>query len=532
MRKQFYKHFGLQQPAFQVSPNSRQFVSTAIHGGALSQLLFGIESRKACMLLTGEPGTGKTTILHCMLEVLQSEGYSTAYLSQTFLTSTDILRIILNDFGIPCSSNERSDLLSALRSWLIRRREARDCPVIVIDEGQALPDRTLDDLRMLLNLEVSGTRLLQMVLAGQTELETKLRQAKLQQLRQLVTFQCRLANLSCDDTVSYIRERLTQAGANDTEIFTADSLKQIHQYSNGNPRMIHLLCEHSLQGAYTAGRQSVSGADILKAAEEFELEEAGRGVAPCADADAGPGQISVATLSAEPDTSQASPDEGFLQCLAPSLPVSVDAASIASEATKREKVVTAAIPSSGKDELNDELSLSEAVRLVLSQKFAAIDRRGKEMLGNFLESGRSVLWLGREYRSKSVNKLRQTPTVARGSLTDMRRRATETPKTPAVAAPQDHRNAARKTSNQGTPSSARMTRQPGSKIVNDLGAVRAANRNARAGAVTGYWRSVSESLQRDIRQCLVSCGLARDSRESKRRPPRRTSQAPSGFGVQ
>lgn len=511
MHKQVYEHFRLQEPPFQLSPNSRKFVPTQVHGAALSQLLFGIESHTGLMLLTGEPGTGKSTILHCMLEVLQRGEYSTAYVFHTLLSSTDVLRIILDDFGISCPSNEKRDLLSALWSWLIRRRQVRDCPVVIIDEAQALADRTLDDLRMLLNFEVSGTNPMQLVLAGQPELETKLRRPRLQQLRQRVMCHCRLANLSFDDTVSYIRARLTQAGASDIEIFTPESLKEIHQHANGNPRMIHSICEYALLSAYASGRQSVSGTDIQQAAREFGLDRSV--VSPSESAPVVPLSrlFSLPELHGEAEFSQTNLEPGLTKGLAASSAVDASAGSGRSEPLMRKTTARAPVGQI----YQDELSLRQAALLVMAQKFATIDRRGKEMFRNFVEAGRSVLWLGREYKFKSIIGSRRTPTFARGGL--ITKQGTETLHNPRVAERQAHRSATQRVApNQETGGSSRTIRPAGSNDLNDSGVVRVGHKNANLGALSRYWRSISESFQRDVRQSLVQCGLARGIRESKR----------------
>lgn len=446
------------------------------------------------MLLTGEAGTGKTTVLHCMLEVLQRKGYSTAYVFHTLLSSPDVLRIIVNDFGITCPSNERADSLSALRSWLIKRRQAQDCPVVVVEEAQALADRTLDDLRMLLNLEVSGTNLLQIVLAGQSQLETKLRRPSLQQLRQRVMSHCRLANLSFDDTVGYIRARLTQAGASSgVEIFSADSLKEIYQLSNGNPRTINLLCEHSLLRACAAGHPSVSGTDVQQAAKEFEQDSSVMPATEASRVTSLSGAMSVPELGVESRISQRRFDR--MSEVAASRLVRTESASCASEPGEQEITVEAATPAVYQD---DELSLRQAALFVASQKLAIIDRRRKQMVGNIAEAGRSVLWLHRERQLKFMVGPLQRPTFARRTLA-------------GTASPE-----------------AEMPRDAVSIVGNDLESVRVKPGSAKLKALSRYWRGVSELLQRDIHQCLIQWGLERENRESKRSPPVER-QTPTGF---
>jgi len=175
MYEEFFSHFGLQRNPFHASSDPQFFFSTAANDAALAQLVFGIESRQGIVLLTGEPGTGKTTLLHCLLNWLRSHSYSSSYVFHSRLSSAGLLEMIFRDFGISCASRAKSGLLAALQKWLRRRHKSGDCPVIVIDEAQALSTRALEELRMLLNLQIPGAKLVQIVLAGQPALEEKLR---------------------------------------------------------------------------------------------------------------------------------------------------------------------------------------------------------------------------------------------------------------------------------------------------------------------------------------------------------------------
>jgi general secretion pathway protein A len=271
MYEEFFGHFGLQRNPFHVSPNPRTFHSTPVHDEALTQLVFGIEARHGLMVLTGEPGTGKTTILHYLLEWLQKQKYSSAYLFQTLVPSMDLLRLIMRDFGVVCDSQNKGDVLVALKEWLVARHRLGDCPVILIDEAQGLTTRGLQELGMLLNLEESGVSLVQLVLAGQPQLEEKLKWRKLAQLRQRISCHSKLRPLTPEETAGYVRARLGGAGAGARALFPQKAMEEIYRYSQGIPRVIHLLCEHALLATYADRRDSVTPGDILHVAQQFEL---------------------------------------------------------------------------------------------------------------------------------------------------------------------------------------------------------------------------------------------------------------------
>jgi general secretion pathway protein A len=271
MYEEFFSHFGLQRNPFHASSDPQFFFSTAANDAALAQLVFGIESRQGIVLLTGEPGTGKTTLLHCLLNWLRSHSYSSSYVFHSLLSSAGLLEMILRDFGISCASRAKSVLLAALQEWLLRRHKSGDCPVIVIDEAQALSTRALEELRMLLNLEIPGAKLVQIVLAGQPALDGKLRRPGLEQLRRRIMFHCKLPVLTLEETAGYIASRLAQAGAPKSELFPDDVVGAVFAHSQGVPRIINQLCEHALLAAYADHRDSVSRDDILQISKQFDL---------------------------------------------------------------------------------------------------------------------------------------------------------------------------------------------------------------------------------------------------------------------
>ena len=240
----------------------------------MAELMFGIEAHRGLLVLTGEAGTGKTTLMRHFLQWLNVRHFSSAYVFHAHLDPRDLYEFILRDFGVAVESTRKSELLTALHRWLLLRQSAGDSPVIVIDEAQALSLRTLNELTSMLNLENSGGKLLQIVLAGQPELDEKLREPESRSLRQRIMVRCRLPLLTVDETGEYIESRLRGAGsplAASTQIFPRQTVETIYSFARGIPRVVNLLCEHGLVGAYADHRTTVCPQNIRRAAAEFDL---------------------------------------------------------------------------------------------------------------------------------------------------------------------------------------------------------------------------------------------------------------------
>jgi len=271
MHEQFFNFMGLREDPFHVSPDPRFYYPTAAHESALVELLSGVETRQGVLVLTGEAGTGKTSLLNFLLDWLHHRKRSTAYIFHAHLEPIGLLRFILRDFGIPCDSKSRSDLVSALHAWLLERYAALDLPVLILDEAHALPVQSLDELRLLLNLETPCGKLLQIVLSGQPELDEKLRLPSLRQLRQRIMFHSRLPLLTREETSDYISSRLASAGCSDPSLFPEEVVEDIFAASGGIPRVVNLLCEHALISAYAEQKREISPEIIHRIAMDFDL---------------------------------------------------------------------------------------------------------------------------------------------------------------------------------------------------------------------------------------------------------------------
>ncbi len=270
----FFSYFGLRDNPFHVSPDPVFYHPLLAHDSAKKELLFGLQTCQGLSVLTGEAGTGKTTILNAILESLEQRHISTSYVFHPLLQPIELFKFILRDFGISFdASSSKGDLIRTLHEWLFARNCAGDSPVLIIDEAQSLSLPILDELRLLLNLENPRGKLLQIILAGQTELEEKLRHPQLRQLRQRVMFHCKLPLLSEEETLSYVLSRLTSAGlpADSPNPFPLETLLAIHKYSRGIPRVINMLCEHALITSYGEQQQIIGPEIIQRIAVDFDL---------------------------------------------------------------------------------------------------------------------------------------------------------------------------------------------------------------------------------------------------------------------
>jgi general secretion pathway protein A len=269
----YQRFFGLRESPFNVNPDPRYLFMTRQIQEALAGLTYGIQNRKGFILLTGEVGTGKTTLLNRLLDWLRGQRVKTAYIFNSQLQVNHLFDFMMADFEIPCESEEKSQILLRLNQWLLERYRAGETAVLIVDEAQNLSPEVLEEIRLLTNLETSTEKLLQIVLTGQPELEEKLKLPQLRQLRQRITLRCHTGALSLEETFGYIAERLRIAGANGEPIFSKEAIQTVHLYSGGIPRVVNLLCEHSMINAYVDSLRPVPAHLVEEVAREFQLDE-------------------------------------------------------------------------------------------------------------------------------------------------------------------------------------------------------------------------------------------------------------------
>jgi len=273
----YEKFFGLKESPFSINPDPRYLFLTRHIQEALACLIYGIQSRKGFILLTGEVGTGKTTVINKLLEWCRQEQVSSAFVFNPRLSEAEFFDFMIADFGIACDSQMKSRLLIRLNQWLLERYESGQRAVLIVDEAQNLSPDMLEEIRLLTNLETSTHKLLQIVLAGQPELEEKLNYPELRQLRQRITLWARTRPLTILETHGYVTERLHIAGYSGGELFTTDAIEALNRYSHGIPRIINLLAEHSLITAFVEQHKVISEKIVQEVARDFYLQE---GVSP------------------------------------------------------------------------------------------------------------------------------------------------------------------------------------------------------------------------------------------------------------
>jgi len=269
-----FSSFGLRENPFRINPDPRFIFLTEQAEAILDELVYGITNRKGLILLSGEVGTGKTMLLRRLLDWLGEQKMPTALIFNSHINPDHLLDFILSDFGISCESSIKSDKLMSLNRWLLERYRGGQTPVLIVDEAQGLSPQALEEIRLLLNFETPRHKLLQVVLAGQPELEEKLKRHELRQLRQRITLRCKTAPLTLEQTHGYIRERLRIAGAGSEPIFESDAVTSVHAYSHGIPRVINVLCDHALINSCADGSKTVSPRSVERAARECHLDRA------------------------------------------------------------------------------------------------------------------------------------------------------------------------------------------------------------------------------------------------------------------
>jgi len=266
MYKEFY---GLKENPFNVTSDPHFLYLTKRHKEAFSSLVYGIRERKGFIVITGNIGTGKTTLCRALLNELDAKT-KTAFILNPRLSEIQFIRAIIEDFGIVIKRNSKIEMIKGLNDFLIKQLTSNNNVVLIIDEAQNLKNNLLEEVRLLSNLETEKEKLFQIVLVGQPELRTKLADPELEQLQQRISIRYHMLPLDKEEISGYVQHRLSVAGASENVVFEDSAINEIHSYSGGVPRKINIVCDRAMLLGYVQEAMHLDAAIIKKAVAEIE----------------------------------------------------------------------------------------------------------------------------------------------------------------------------------------------------------------------------------------------------------------------
>lgn len=270
----YEKFYNFRENPFTITPDSKFFFPSQRHARALDGLFYTIVERRGFAVITGEIGSGKTTICRTLLGRLDASA-KVVMITNTYLTPKELLSCILEDLGVTSAAKTKSSLLNSLKKFLLEQLSLGVNVVLIIDEAQNLSLRMLEEIRMLSNLETEKKKMIQIILSGQPNLKDKLQMPELAQFRQRVCVQYHIQPLDMMDTDKYIRHRLRKASINeDVNVeFTLEAIAEIYNYSQGVPRVINMICNSVLLVSYVLEAKQITLELLREAMEEFKAEE-------------------------------------------------------------------------------------------------------------------------------------------------------------------------------------------------------------------------------------------------------------------
>jgi general secretion pathway protein A len=267
----YNSYFGFSVSPFRVTPDPSLFYSNPVYEEAYANLRYGIEAKKGFIVITGEVGTGKTTLLRKLMTHTSEGTIHTVYVFNTYLDFTELLQVIHYDLGLGQKEANKVKLLQELNDFLIAQLKDGHIVSVLVDEAQNLSDEALEGLRLLSNLETDQEKLIQIVLMGQPELQARLDQPSLRQLKQRVALQCRLVPLRDEEVCRYIDFRLRAAGYTGKHLFHPDAYRQIAVASSGIPRLVNIICDNALLCAFGRSEKIISKDIINEVAGDLRL---------------------------------------------------------------------------------------------------------------------------------------------------------------------------------------------------------------------------------------------------------------------
>jgi general secretion pathway protein A len=265
----YLDYFGLNEFPFNITPDPRFLYFAPHHKEAYDHLMYGIQQRKGFIELTGEVGSGKTTLCRAVLASLGAD-VDTALILNPCLTETQLLKAILNDFGLEVRGRDRLVYIETLNRFLLEKNREGANVAVLIDEAQDLSPQVMEQVRLLSNLETDQHKLMQIVLCGQPELSRRLARPDLRQLRQRITVRYTLPPLTEVETAAYVRHRLWVAGSDGSVAFSASAIRAIQRYAQGCPRLINAVCDNALLAGYVARTARINGRTVKIAIHQLE----------------------------------------------------------------------------------------------------------------------------------------------------------------------------------------------------------------------------------------------------------------------
>jgi general secretion pathway protein A len=285
----YEQFFGLRERPFDLTPNPRYLVLTAMHREALSNLRYAIESRKGVTLLVGEAGAGKTTVIRAALEN-QPQRVHCVHLHNPALTRDEFVELLSVRFGLTeRTRGSKAALLIELEDLLRRRQSAGETTVLIVDEAQSLPLELIEEIRLLANIETEADKLLSVIIAGQPEIAERLNHESLRQLKQRIALRCALKPLTLQETAAYITGRIRAAGGIGAQVFTREAVVMLHERAGGVPRTINVLADNALLAGFATGQRPIGTRILAEVCRDFDFGGA-----------AAPVEVSVVTETPDP----------------------------------------------------------------------------------------------------------------------------------------------------------------------------------------------------------------------------------------
>ncbi len=265
-------YFGFSENPFNLSPDPEFLYRSPQHEEALANLIYGVRSRKGFIVLTGEVGTGKTTMLECLRDYLDSQRIEFGFIFNSRLTPEQFFEVIAYDLNLNCDRKSKMDVLFALNALLIQQAERGRTCALIIDEAHNLEPDVLEEVRLLGNLETRQGKLLQIILAGQPELDRKLDAPNLRNLKQRIVLRCNLNPLTADECRAYIETRLARAGMQNQTVFSREILDEVHKRSHGIPRVINAVCDNLLVTLFAMEQRTATMDMLDEVSRDMRLE--------------------------------------------------------------------------------------------------------------------------------------------------------------------------------------------------------------------------------------------------------------------